>query len=94
MNIFSVCKQIKNEAEDVFWSENTFHDVAKDGDLEPIIDWLTYIGKSKASRIRKLLIEYVHAMQMQSYISARLSGIFDHIDFGRIEGQVTGQTVI
>jgi hypothetical protein len=91
--IFNVCKQIRQEAEPEFWNENTFYAIAPDGSLNHILDWLNEIGKTNASRIRKLSIDYKHSRYMQIELAIRLDDRAGLLDFGGWVGEFRGHTI-
>ncbi|KAK3707354.1 hypothetical protein LTR37_012198 [Vermiconidia calcicola] len=50
------CKQVYQEASQIFYAENTFHYTALDGDCGPLASWLVSIGKKNAHAISRIVI--------------------------------------
>ncbi len=93
LSIFRVCKQTKHEAEPLFWSENTFHAVVKDLNIDNVLDWLYEVGKENASLIRQLLLQYQHSLCMQVEFSNRLQARQRSIGFGHLVGEIQERAV-
>ncbi|KAK3712094.1 hypothetical protein LTR37_009185 [Vermiconidia calcicola] len=57
-NLLQTCKEVYQEANHIFYAENTFHYTALDGDCGPLASWLVAIGKENALAISRIVINH------------------------------------
>ncbi|KAK3707357.1 hypothetical protein LTR37_012201 [Vermiconidia calcicola] len=57
-SLLETCKQIRQEASSMFYSENTFVWQATDGNCNGLISWLAAIGPESAASIPQLKIDF------------------------------------
>jgi hypothetical protein len=56
MQLLQVCHQIRAEAYDIFWGENTFHFTAWDQEFANLWNWTMRIGQMRARLIKNFTI--------------------------------------
>lgn len=54
IQLLHVCGQVRKEAHDIFWSENTFRITARDLEFCRAIDWLKSVGYDRVALITKV----------------------------------------
>jgi hypothetical protein len=84
-----VCRQIRGEAESIFWGENTFYAILENTVPNRIEEWVTTIGHRRASMITKFWIVAHFTQDFVQWIHGRIPigktrpGIIFHLPSSR-----------
>ena len=74
MQLLHICREIRGDAYDVFWGENSFHFTARDEeDFANLWNWIIRIGQKRAMLIKNFSISSMLSLRYVSSVARLLS---------------------